>query len=178
MKEEWKNIEIDNFYKYLISNLGRIISLEKTVEYSDGRKRHYPKIIMKPRLDTKGYYQICLFGNKIKKEFRIHQLVAKTFIPNPDNKKCVNHKNGIRTDNNILNLEWVTHSENTLDGIKRGTIFNPGKKINMKQVEEIRELYKNSNLTQKQIGKKYNLKQSQIHRIVKNKNWSIKNKYE
>jgi len=68
--------------------------------------------ILKPRL-VGGYLRIGL--NKYNKQtlFTIHRLLARHFIPNPDNKPCVDHINKIKTDNRIENLRWVTHSENS-----------------------------------------------------------------
>lgn len=61
-----------------------------------------------------GYLMVSLCNNgKIKKHL-VHRLVAQTFIPNPENKKEINHKNGIKTDNKVDNLEWSTRSENVL----------------------------------------------------------------
>ena len=64
------------------------------------------------------YLYVILYKNKKGKTQRIHRLVADAYIPNPKNKTCINHKNGIKTDNRIENLEWVTYSENTQHAIK------------------------------------------------------------
>ena len=70
--------------------------------------------ILKSFISKNGYKSITL-GNKAKKEnkgFTIHRLVAETFIPNPDNKPFVNHKDRNKLNNNVDNLEWVTEREN------------------------------------------------------------------
>lgn len=61
-----------------------------------------------------GYRQVKMYSNGKRKSVYVHRLVAEFFIPNPDNKPEVNHKNGIRDDNRIENLEWVTHEENMI----------------------------------------------------------------
>ena len=86
---------------YQISNLGNIKSFYKT-----GWCWILNKILQY------WYYHISLYKNKKLKRYRIHRLVAQVFIPNPDNKKEVNHKNWIKTDNRVENLEWNTRSEN------------------------------------------------------------------
>ena len=97
-KEIWKDIRgFEN--KYQISNMGRIRSIFRY------------KIILKPAL-TQGYKFVSLYNKTSKKCYRIHRLVAQTFIPNPNNKITVNHKNGIKTDNRVSNLEWNTYQEN------------------------------------------------------------------
>lgn len=97
MIEEWKETEIKEVY---ISNLGNVKSETK----------HFYKFIFN------GYNAIRIYN----KTYYIHRLVAKAFIPNPQFKPCVNHINGIKTDNRIENLEWVTYSENNSHAYKTG----------------------------------------------------------
>lgn len=100
---------------YLISNLGRVRALQRTVVHIDNRIRSFPDRILTGKKNKKtGYVQVGLSrGNKIKQAY-VHRLVAGAFIPNPENKRCVNHRDGIRSHNSDDNLEWNTHSENSL----------------------------------------------------------------
>lgn len=68
---------------------------------------------MKLQTNISGYMWIQFSVNSVKKNYYIHQLVASHFIPNPDGKQFVNHKDGNKTNNKVENLEWVTQSENT-----------------------------------------------------------------
>lgn len=67
-----------------------------------------------------GYCHVTLYINKKPRRFSVHRLVALMFIPNPKNKEYVNHKNGIKSDNKVENLEWCTPSENTRHAVETG----------------------------------------------------------
>lgn len=71
--------------------------------------------VLKPATDKYGYlyYVLCVDGNR--RTVKAHRLVARAFIPNPEKKPTVNHKNAVRSDNRVCNLEWATHKEQTND---------------------------------------------------------------
>lgn len=101
MREIWK--KINGYGDYEVSNFGAIKSFK------------YEKIngsIMHPAPTKKGYLRIKLGDGKISKTFSVHRLVCENFLPNDEDEKIINHKNGLKYDNRLENLEWVTHSEN------------------------------------------------------------------
>tara|TARA_B100001175_G_scaffold308698_1_gene309434 strand:+ start:2088 stop:2975 length:888 start_codon:yes stop_codon:yes gene_type:complete len=107
MSEIWR--ELEGFSKYKFSNTGKVWS------------KHYNKTIL---FDLKrgGYARITLINDEKKqKHFSVHRLIALTFIPNPENKPTVNHKNHNRADNRVENLEWATMAEQNNDKKKQSS---------------------------------------------------------
>lgn len=119
---EWKKIE--NFSNYSVSSMGEVRN-DKTNK------------ILKQSHNNKGYmYCYIKRDDGVYKNCQVHRLVAKTFIPNINDKPCVNHKDYNPSNNNVENLEWVTHSENCLHSIEHiknaRTYKNHSKRIRQK----------------------------------------------
>lgn len=102
MSEVWKDIE-GYIGKYQVSNLGHV----KSIDYRHTGKEQ----ILRPGLGN-GYLTVALYRDGKPKTHCVHKLVAMAFIPNPDSRTCIDHLNGIRTDNRADNLRWCTHKEN------------------------------------------------------------------
>ena len=104
--EEFRDTEIKN---YAVSNLGNVKNTKtgKLKSYGD---------------NGKGYLHVSLWSNNKDTYRYIHRLVALAFIPNPENKPCVNHINGDRKDNRVENLEWCTYKENNNHASKYGKL--------------------------------------------------------
>ena len=125
MKEVWKDIKgYENLYQ--VSNYGNVKSLDRYIKNKNGKMQFYNEKILRPN-DSKGYLKVTLSKNNRQRTFRIHVLVAKTFISNPENKPEVNHKDGNKHNNHIDNLEWNTRRENEIHAYQNG-LAKPSKK--------------------------------------------------
>lgn len=110
MTEVWKDIEGYEGY-YQVSNLGRVKSLERLVIGKNGKRYFCESKELFGTVDSTGYLMVTLRKDGARKTISIHRLVAKTFIPNPENKPTVDHINRNKTDNHVENLRWATHLE-------------------------------------------------------------------
>lgn len=141
MQEIWK--DIPNYEGlYQASNLGRIRSLNHIRK--NGKEDHKTFIqkgrILKEATQKSGYKFVVLSKKGKTKGYRVHRLIAKTFISNPNNYKCINHKDENKANNNIDNLEWCTIAYNNNYGLKqerykKAMKKSVGRKINQYDLE-------------------------------------------
>lgn len=147
-QEIWKDIAgYDGFYQ--ISSLGRVRNskgLIKKLKLWGGNKENR-------------YNSVCLKKKNHKTMYpSVHRLVAQAFIPNPENKPQVNHKDCTRLNNHVSNLEWATSQENIRYSLKHGSVFKNGKHFNAKlTVDEVIDIKKRlaNGETAYSIAKKY-----------------------
>ena len=142
--EQWEPIA-DSKGIYYISNQGNA----KSYKFCNER-------FLKPSLATTGYFVIGICTNGKKKNFPIHRLVAQTFIPNPQNKPQVNHRDGNKLNNNIDNLEWVTAKENSKHALDMGLLENISKSVSKPVIDIITgQKYKSLTAACIDIGEPY-----------------------
>jgi hypothetical protein len=117
--EVWKPVK--NYEElYEVSNMGRVRSKPRTFERKHPVNANmnqivtYKPILIKFHITNNGYCRLGLYKNGVKNNHQIHRLVADAFLINNENKEQVNHKNGIKCDNRVDNLEWVTYYENRM----------------------------------------------------------------
>lgn len=120
--EIWKDIKgYEGIYQ--VSNKGRVKTMARYINSKSNSKSFRKEKILKP-INVLGYQKVCLI-NKFK---FIHRLVAETFIPNPQNLPCVNHKDENKTNNSVENLEWCTHAYNNSYGTRLERVHSKERK--------------------------------------------------
>lgn len=143
MEEIWKDIEGYEGY-YQVSNLARVKSLSRIINTKNGKIFHVKEMIIKPILQCTGYYSFNLCKSKKRETCNLHRLVAIAFIPNPLNLSQVNHRDEIKTNNSIENLEWCDRSYNRNYGTCQERITNKQRKTLLQMNlngEQIKEWY-------------------------------------
>lgn len=137
--------------------------------------------VLKQYLNGNGYFRVSLNLEGKNKDYFVHRLVAKYFVPNPYNKDKVNHKDGNKHNNHASNLEWVTSSENNKHafetGLKAPTIHygkdNWNSKLNEDDIQWIRTHYIKGDREYGQcaLSRKFGVSQSSIWSVINNKTW-------
>lgn len=161
MQEIWKESSISGYY---ISNLGKV----------RGRSGKILKAY-----NSNGYLQIVVYpeGKNTKfKVLKIHREVAKAFIPNPNNLLQVNHIDGNKLNNSVVNLEWCTNKENTMHAWKQGLaksirgINNSQSKLTKEEVKFIHEHYipRDSKFGCRALARRFNVSHKVISELVRN----------
>lgn len=184
--EEWQDIAgYEGIYK--ISTNSRVLK----ISYATNKRRvNFRAKWLKTYHDSLGYMKVGLVNkNGERKGHFVHRLIAIAFIPNPDNKPHINHKDLIKDNNNIDNLEWCTPLENTRHAVlnfawakakqkkkiqaileKKGLV-SPKKRLKNKlSVDEVLEIRKGecSNIL---YSKRFNVTPQTIYSIIKRINW-------
>lgn len=169
--------QISKFSDYLVTDRGEVISLILTHNLW-GRKPRYKTL----KLTTqRNGYVACSIVNNNGKVFtrKVHRLVAEAFISNPDNLPCVNHINGIKTDNRVENLEWCSHSHNTRHAyniglcVGRSGTNNNQAKLTIQDVKTIRQL--KGIVTQSTLATRFGVTQSNIGCVQRGVSWRTTN---
>ena len=170
MKEIWKDIKgYEGLYQ--ISDLGRVKSLERFVKNKNGL-RLVKESIKKTHI-YQGYECVGIYKDNISKTFRVHALVANCFL----GKKSgfvINHIDGVKTNNHLSNLEFITQNENMDHAVKIGLIKHFGEKnINSKITDSdaFKIKFQSIGLTKKHLSKKYGISVKSIYLIQNSKTW-------
>jgi hypothetical protein len=133
--------------------------------------------VIKTKTAKNGYKIICLHKNGKRKWLLVHRLVADAFIENPENKSQVNHKDLDKKNNSVNNLEWVTSSENMQHAKQNGKVNTKEHQnklrnicgyLTIEQARNIRNIYRTRKITQKELGRMFNVTEDVVYHIVNN----------
>lgn len=156
MEEVWKDV-IGFVGLYQVSNGGRVRSLDK-LDIRKNQTRRLKGKVLKAQLNTNGYYTVCLCDKGNSKIVTVHKLVAEVFLEKRCDSECINHKDGIKTNNKVDNLEWCTYKENN-DHAKSNNLNNNIIKLSLEE----RELVKTSVFPAKFVAKKLSVSHDTIN---------------
>lgn len=163
-------------FDYYITTDGRV--------WTNQRKNGIERF-MKFQVHKDNYLHVGLYQNGKQKIKRVHRLVAEAFIPNPDGKPYINHKDGNRQNNDVSNLEWCTQAENVRHSIsvlgkwsnsdrqreKASEIGKKNRKLDMDTAKKIREEYASGSTSSLKLSRKYGLSKPCVLRILHNESY-------
>jgi hydroxyacyl-ACP dehydratase HTD2-like protein with hotdog domain len=136
---------------YAVTSLGRVWSVRR-------------KMFLQPGLVGRGYLSVVLSVNNHQESFKVHRLVGKAFVENPESKPCINHLNGDKKDCRASNLKWVTQRENLQHACDHG--LNKTYKLSYHEKWEICKLHASKLVSQVKLAKMFNVTPPSIHYII------------
>lgn len=163
MNEAWRPV-VGYEGVYSVSNLGRVRRELPTSNTQQGKFLRQHK--------RNGYPSVSLCVNGIPRTFVVHRLVASSFLGLPNARQVANHKNGLKTDNRVENLEWVTSSRNIKHAYDTGLTVglsaerNGKAKLTFLQAQDIRSRHTLGNVGVNQLASEYKLTVSAIRNIL------------
>jgi hypothetical protein len=169
--EEWRAVSTDG---YEVSSRGRVRSVDREVAFKDGRIARYRGRVLRQWINCRGYCVACIGAGTRK---TVHALVAEAFIGSRPDGLVINHKDGNKTNNTPINLEYITNLENIRHANRIGLARNPKgerngrSKLTCEMVSEIR-LKRQSGVVLRVLADQYGVTLQVIHAIVKRKTWN------
>lgn len=177
-KEIWKPIpNYEGLYE--ASNFSIVRSVKRTViDYNSDFSRTLKSVTLNPTLSKKGYYYVTLCKGGVRRKFLLHRIISQCYIQNPLSHDCVNHIDGNKKNNSIINLEWCSYSENNKHAYMKGLRIpyerfgekNPKSVLNNSTVLQLRLMRLNGD-TYSGIAKKLGISKSAVAKVIRGETW-------